>query len=68
MRIAIVGQQDFSYDVTFAARKLVFTESHAAWRPEMKIAIVGQQDFSYDVTFAARKLVFTESLLHGGRQ
>jgi hypothetical protein len=27
MKIAIVGQQDFSSDVTSAARKLVFTES-----------------------------------------
>ena len=26
MKIAIIGQQDFSSDVTFSAQKLVFTE------------------------------------------
>lgn len=26
MKIAILGQQDFSFNITFAAQKLVFTE------------------------------------------
>lgn len=26
MKIAIIGQQDFSSDITFAVQKLVFTE------------------------------------------